>query len=71
MNPKGPRFSVSRVIGIAFVLAVGLLLLAGYFFPIAILSDLRTVLLNLAIILAGFAVLLVAASSLRFKKRLS
>ncbi len=70
MNPKGPRLSISRVIGIAFVLAVGLLLLAGYFFPIAILSDLRTVLLNLAIILAGFAVLLGIANLLNvhFKK---
>jgi len=46
-----------RVVTAAIAIAAGLFVLAGYFFPIAVLADLRMRLIDGAILIAGMAVL--------------
>jgi hypothetical protein len=53
--------SLLAIVSTAVAIASGILVLAGYFFPVAddqtsLLADIRIILLNWAIILAGFAV---------------
>ncbi|MGB8982614.1 MAG: hypothetical protein WCC12_12115 [Anaerolineales bacterium] len=46
-----------RVVTVAIAIAAGLFVLVGYFFPIAVLADLRMRLIDGAILIAGMAVL--------------
>jgi len=48
---------IMRVISAGFAIAFGLLVLLGYFIPLKILTDVRQVLMQLAVILAAVAVL--------------
>jgi hypothetical protein len=57
VNLKGIRNATSRIALTAFILVIGIFILAGYFFPVSILTNLRIILLNLAVVVAGFAVL--------------
>ena len=56
MKFKGFLATISRSALTAIAIAFGIIILAGYFFALPILTDLRKFLLNLAIILTGFAV---------------
>ncbi len=47
-----------RIFTAAFAIASGVIVLLGYFFPIPVLDQLRLMLTNWAIILAGFAALI-------------
>jgi len=47
-----------RVFTAAFAIASGLIVLLGYFFPILLLSRLRLILTDWAIVIAGFSVLI-------------
>ena len=47
-----------RVLTAAFAIASGLIVLLGYFFPILLLSRLRLILTDWAIVIAGFSVLI-------------
>lgn len=64
MSFKGFFAAISRVALASIAIAFGIIILAGYFINQPILTDLRTRLLNLAVILAGFAVLVGIANLL-------
>lgn len=70
MSPKNFGAATSRVILITFVLVIGLFVLAGYFFQVPALIYIRTILLNLAVILSAFAILVGIANliSVHLKK---
>ena len=70
MNLKGLLATISRSALTAIAIAFGMIILAGYFFTLPILTNLRNIFLNLAIILTGFAVLAGIANLLlvHFKK---
>ncbi len=70
MNLKGIRNATSRITLTAFILVIGIFILAGFFFPVDLLTGFRVILLNLAVIVAGFAVLAGIANLLtvHFKK---
>ena len=57
MKLKGFLATISRSALIAIAIGFGVIILAGYFFTLPILINLRNFLLNLAVILTGFAVL--------------
>jgi len=56
MKSKGLFSSISRFFLVAITSTFGVLVLLGYFFPTPLLTYLRTILLNWAVILAGVAV---------------
>ena len=64
MKFKGFLAAISRSALAAIAIAFGMLILAGYFIAVPILTDLRILLLNLAVILTGFAVLVGIANLL-------
>ena len=64
MKFKGFLASISRSALTAIAIAFGMLILAGYFIALPILADLRVILLNLAVVLTGFAVLVGIANLL-------
>jgi hypothetical protein len=61
---KGFLAAISRSALAAIAIAFGMFILAGYFIALPILTDLRIILLNLAVILTGFAVLVGIANLL-------
>ncbi len=65
MKLKGLFATIIRIGLVAFAIIVGVLVLAGYFFPVPVLTNLRIILLNWAVTLAGFAIL-VGVSNLFF-----
>ena len=70
MKFKGFFASISRISLVAIAGIVGVLILAGYFFPVPVLTNLRVILLNWAVILTGVAVFIGVGNLLlvHFKK---
>ncbi len=64
MNLKGLLSTISRSWLAAIAMAAGVLVLAGYFFPSPTLVGLRSFLLNVAVIMTGFAVFVGVANLL-------
>ena len=76
MKFKAFLATISRSALPAIAIGFGLIILAGYFFAVPVLANLRNFLLNLAVILSGFAVLagianllLVHIKKVRLKKK--